>query len=179
MKVYPIKDTDNQKAMEQLLQRQSPRNHAIWCVGTFTGLRVSDIVSLKVSDVQGTYLSVVEQKTKKRKTVKINAKLKCVLNAYIVAMGLSGNQPLFPSRQNTKISTRQVQRIVKAAAKVLGLDRNINSHSMRKTFAYNLYVITNYNIATVMQALNHSKEAITLKYLGLLEDELDAAIDLL
>ena len=38
---------------------------------------------------------------------------------------------------------------------------------MRKTGAYRVYVQSNYNIGLVMSLLNHSSEAMTLKYLGL------------
>lgn len=48
------------------------------------------------------------------------------------------------------------------------LDINyLGTHTMRKTGAYRVYVQSNYNIGLVMSLLNHSSEAMTLKYLGL------------
>lgn len=43
----------------------------------------------------------------------------------------------------------------------------LGTHAMRKTGAYRVYIQTHYNIGLVMQLLNHSSEAMTLKYLGL------------
>ncbi len=179
MKVYPIKFVNEQNAMATCLRKQSPRNYAIWVVGTLTGLRVSDIVSLTVKDVEGPYLRLTEKKTGKHKQIKINAKLRVAINEYIAKLGLKADQPLFASRQNSSLSTRQVQRVIKWAAKVVGVERNVNSHSMRKTFAYNIYVASKYDIALVMKALNHTKQEITMRYLGLDDDRLDDLIEML
>ena len=43
----------------------------------------------------------------------------------------------------------------------------LGTHTMRKTGAYRVYVQSNYNIGLVMELLNHSSEAMTLRYLGL------------
>lgn len=43
----------------------------------------------------------------------------------------------------------------------------LGTHTMRKTGAYRVYVQSNYNIGLVMGLLNHSSEAMTLRYLGL------------
>ena len=76
---------------------------------------------------------------------------------------------LFPSRLgggNRHICIRRVQQIIKKVAELCGIEENINSHSMRKTFAYLIYKSTG-SLALVMEALNHSKESITIRYLCL------------
>ena len=179
MKVYPIRRTEQKHKIELLLKSTNKRNYLLWILGTNTGLRVSDILKLKVKDVKETFISVVEQKTGKKRTIKINKKLKDVIKEYIKDM--NDNQVLFTCRVgvNRAISVRRCQQIIKGVAELVGIDENVNPHSMRKTFAYNLYKVTGNNIGLVMEALNHSKEAITLRYLCLIDEMLDNGIELL
>lgn len=165
MRVYPIFEDKMQKAILNYLSNKNERNYIIYLVGTHTGLRVSDIVKLKVDNFKSNILTVIEKKTNKVKSIAISNKLKISINEYIKNNNLTKEDYLFSSRQSKHISTRRVQQIIKIVANILNIKDNINSHSMRKTFAYNLYIKSNYNIALVMQALNHSNEAITLKYL--------------
>lgn len=176
MKVYPIFNKDYQDKFKMYLKATNTRDYIIYLIGTTTGLRVSDIVKLKVTDISKGFINVVEQKTGKTKRCKLNQELKELLNSYI--KGLKGVY-LLPTRQSSHISTRQVQRIIKKVAEKLGIAENINSHSLRKTYAYNLYNVSNNNIALVMEALNHSKESITLKYLCIGQSLLDSYTDLL
>ncbi|MEK3679839.1 site-specific integrase, partial [Lactobacillus crispatus] len=53
----------------------------------------------------------------------------------------------------------------------------IGSHSMRKTGAFMVYQQTNHNTALVMKMLNHSSEAMTLRYLGLEQERREALLD--
>ena len=106
-------------------------------------------------------------------------KLKEVIKEY--TRGKKDTDVLFNSRigVNRAISVRRCQQIIKKIASIVGINENINTHSMRKTFALNLYKVTGNNIGLVMEALNHSKEIITLKYLCLIDEMLDNSIDLL
>ncbi len=173
MKVYPIYNTDKQEAILNYLKSKNKRNYIIYMVGTHTGLRVSDIVKMTVNDFKGNKLQVIEKKTNKSKIIAISNKLRASINEYIKINKLVDSDYLFKTRQSEYISTRRVQQIIKSISKIIDIDNNINSHSMRKTFAYNLYVKSNYNIALVMQSLNHSNQSITLKYLCIADKLLD------
>lgn len=177
MRVYPVFETSKQEAILNYLASKNERNYLIFMVGTHTGLRVSDIVKLRVEDFSNNKLELVEKKTKKTKIIAISNKLRVAINSYIKNSMLGSKDYLFKTRQSSHISTRRVQQIIKSISSILKInDNNINSHSMRKTFAYNLYIKSNYNIALVMQALNHSKESITLKYLCIADKLLDDII---
>lgn len=173
MRVYPVFENSKQQAILDYLSSKNERDCILFLVGSHTGLRVSDIVKLRVEDFKSNKLEVVEQKTKKTKIITISNKLRASINRFINNRELGTKDYLFKTRQSSHISTRRVQQIIKAIARILDIDNNINSHSMRKTFAYNLYVKSNYNIALVMQALNHSKESITLRYLCIADKLLD------
>jgi len=66
-------------------------------------------------------------------------------------------------------------KIIRGAAKELDLEE-IGTHSMRKTFGYRLYLETK-DIALLMDHFNHSEEKVTLRYVGLLQDTLDDALE--
>ncbi|MGL5717293.1 MAG: tyrosine-type recombinase/integrase [Paraclostridium sp.] len=188
MKVYPIRQKQDQQKFELFLKSTNSRNYVLWTIGSNTGLRIADLLKLTVSDVQGSFLEVVEQKTGKKKRIKLNSKVKAALTTYLKELKKDskladfGKQVLFPSRQgrpNTAISTRTAQRIIKSVAEKLGIEDNISTHSMRKTYAWNIYKASGNNIALVMEALNHSKESITLRYLCLLETMIDDVTELI
>lgn len=75
---------------------------------------------------------------------------------------------LFPSIQhpNRHITEKQFYKIIAKTGDLLGIDY-LGTHTMRKTGAYRVYTQNHYNIGLVMSLLNHSSEAMTLKYLGL------------
>ena len=55
---------------------------------------------------------------------------------------------------------------MKKVGELLNIDY-LGTHSMRKTGAYRVYMQSHYDIALVMELLNHSSQAMTLRYLGL------------
>ena len=179
MKVYPIRNKNQRDKIELILKTTNKRNYLLWILGTNTGLRISDILKLRVKDVKGSFINIVEQKTQKKRTIKINKKLKDVIKDFI--KGMNDNDVLFQSRVgvNRALGVRRCQQIIKEVAHLVGIEENINTHTMRKTFALNLYRVTGNNIGLVMEALNHSKEVITLRYLCLIDEMLDNSIDLL
>lgn len=85
---------------------------------------------------------------------------------------------LFPSttRPHKHIDERQYYQVMYKVGDLLGINY-LGTHSMRKTGAYRVYVQSNYNIGLVMQLLNHSSEAMTLKYLGLDQVTREHALD--
>lgn len=181
MKVYPVFEKENQTKIEQYLKIHNPRNYLIWMIGCHTGLRISDILKLKPSDLKNGAMHVHEQKTGKTLRVIVSGKLNGLLKNFIAHCQLQENDLIFQSRQSkgNPMSVRRVQQIMKSVARSVKISENINTHTMRKTFAYNLYQLSNHNIALVMEALNHTKESITLRYLCVKDHMLKNFVELL
>lgn len=179
MKVYPVFKKHNQEKIELILKHSNLRNYALWITGTHTGLRVSDILILKPSHFKNSFLTIVERKTGKLKEIKISSKLKKIIKELIIKNNISQDEYLFQGRKHTSkpITRQHVARILKDVACKLKIPENISSHTMRKTFAYNLYVLSNNNIALVMQALNHYNEWVTLKYLCITDNIINELIE--
>ena len=65
-------------------------------------------------------------------------------------------------------------RFLNEACKEVGLTINIGTHSMRKTFGFFFYKQFN-DIALLQKILNHSSPAITLRYIGIAQEEIDTS----
>ena len=145
-----------------------------------TALRVSDIVLLTVGDVRdnkGGFQDVItlkEQKTGKNKTFPLNESIKQALKAYFDSRGtVTPKTPLFTGRYGRRLSRVRVWQILNAAAKKIGL-KHIGTHTLRKTFGYHVYKQSG-NLALVQKLLNHSRSADTLRYIGIDQEQMDAA----
>lgn len=188
--VLPIKDSNVlTKVQDTLLHnfKAGRRNYTIFQVGKATLLRVSDVLRLKQSDVFDDYGAIKERAfIKDKKTGKQNTLyLKPVVNDLVMYQQwlrrrqYEGNTDwLFPSttRPHKHIDERQYYQVMYKVGDLLGINY-LGTHSMRKTGAYRVYVQSNYNIGLVMQLLNHSSEAMTLKYLGLDQVTREHALD--
>ncbi|GIO09720.1 putative integrase/recombinase YoeC [Brevibacillus reuszeri] len=173
--VEPIRDPAKIEEMKRLLLQQSNRNYFLFVMGINTGLRISDLLPLKVRDVKGkSHLLINEKKTKKRKKFKLNADLRDEIALYIE--GKNSDEYLFASTKRRQPITRtRSYQIIHGTAAKLGLTE-IGCHTMRKTFGYHFYRRTR-DIATLQMILNHSHPQITLRYIGINQDIMDDAVD--
>ena len=57
MKVYPIRNKNQRDKIELILKTTNKRNYLLWILGTNTGLRISDILKLRVKDVKGSFIN--------------------------------------------------------------------------------------------------------------------------
>ncbi|MGL4914215.1 MAG: site-specific integrase [Romboutsia sp.] len=173
--VQPIRDRELIKKMKNELLKNGSRNFMLFNIGINTGLRVSDILSLKVFDVKDkTHITINEQKTKKQKRILINSNLKKDIDDYIY--GMNDCDYLFKSRkgENCPLSRVQAYRILNYAASNLNLSE-IGTHTMRKTFGYWHYNIYK-DVAILQDIFNHSSPSITLRYIGINDDIKDKTI---
>lgn len=82
--VEPIRDINTVWDIADYLREKSERNKIMFLFGIYVGIRVSDILSLKVRDVRDmNYVSIREMKTGKEKRFPINEELRPLLNRYI------------------------------------------------------------------------------------------------
>lgn len=164
----PIRDKEKIKQIKDVLKKRNERDYILFMIGVNAGLRVSDILPLRVRDVRGEFIEVIEQKTGKLRHIPINDSLKSALAKYI--RGRRDNDYLIKSREGTNqpISRWTAWKIIKDAGIAVGLN-NLGTHSMRKTFGYNYYRRTK-DIQTLCKMLGHSDEEITKRYIGIEDD---------
>lgn len=168
--VYPIKDKEKIALMKEFLSRNK-RNLLLFNLGINSGLRVSDILALDVKDVkEKTFIELREQKTNKYKQFPINEKIQADIKDFIQNKGIE--EPLFLSQKDNRLSRVQAYKILRKAAQKVGIEVKIGTHSLRKTFGYHHYKQFN-NIALLQKIFNHSTPAVTLRYIGLYQEEID------
>ena len=167
----PIKSKKDIQAVEKYLKEYNERNYVIWVLGLNSGLRVSDICGLNVSDVvDKTHISIIEKKTQKRKSFYINDKLKRVLK--IFTKGRNLDEPLFLGKQGKRLDRKEVYRFIIKACDTVGIKAKVSTHTMRRSFGYHHY--QKFKDAIILQKIfNHSSQRITLLYIGLEQDEID------
>ncbi|PKE07322.1 site-specific integrase [Macrococcoides caseolyticum] len=172
--VEPIRNPDMIKAIERHLKEKNERNYILFLIGIYCGLRISDILQLRVSSVQGNTIRLREQKTGKQRKIVIHKNLKGPLNDFI--KGKPPEEFIIKSRQgfNKPISRDMAYKILRDLTDYFELE-SIGTHSMRKTFGYHYYKGTK-DVATLQKIFNHSSEAITLKYIGITQDSIDEAM---
>lgn len=175
--VQPIRDKKQIDAMAKALRASNERNWLLFMTGINTGLRISDLLRLRVRDVrQRRHLDLREKKTGKLKRAAIRDDLYDAFQIY--TDGLADNVFLFRSKRgaNKPLSRSGAYKVLRAAADQVGL-RDIGTHTLRKTFGYHLYRDSERPKLGLLQKLfNHSSEEQTLRYIGVVQDELDAAV---
>lgn len=169
------------REVERMKKALHGRDRLLFIVGVSFGLRISDLLTLKLGDLRGkTHLSIIEKKTANTRHSKRPRRIKISDTVAKEIAKLDGNDDdyLFQSRKgvNKPISRVQAYRILNAAAERAGLNVNVGCHSTRKTFGWQLYN-NGIDITRIMEIFGHSTPAMTLKYIGITSDEIDEAYE--
>lgn len=195
--VEPIKSLDDIQLAKKYFLNQiqrypneyaNIRNYVLFIIGINCARRIGDLVQFKVKDFINSngsfkeHFAIKEQKTSKPIKIKINKSIRDVLTTYLSVRSLSLDDYLFLSRKgvNQPMTTRSVSKIMKEMSRSIGLEQrgiNINTHSLRKTWAYHTYIKNPTQIVKIQKALNHSSPNITLRYIGIDQEEMDELFD--
>lgn len=174
MPADPIKRVDDIHYIQAYIRTQdkthSHRNYVLFILGITTGYRAGDLVKLRVKDIKSAlsygYFKIEEGKTKKIRKVPIVSNLKKELKDYI--KNKKDYEYIFYSQKGRNLSVKGVSDVLKEVAEELKLkDINLSAHSLRKTFAYRVWIDNNKDIFYVKELLGHSTIEYTKRYLGL------------
>lgn len=169
--VEPIRNIEHLQRLENYFAKRSLRDLLLLTLGTNCGLRISDIVALNVGDVKNKiYIRITEKKTGKYKKFPINAKLKPMFEEF--TKGKKPEEPLFKTIFNNRMDRFGAYYILKTASNAICLDEKIGTHTMRKTFGYHHYKKFK-DVAILQKIFNHSTPQITLRYIGIEQDQID------
>ena len=170
--VEPIRDKKKIELVKVILKKSGFRNYLLFLLGINSGLRISDILKLKVRDVRNKHhIEIKEQKTGKYKKFLITDSYKIPLQEYI--LDKKDHEWLFPSQRGDRPITRiQAYRIISKACEKAGIKARISTHTLRKTFGYHFYK-EKKDVALLQNILNHSSPSVTLRYIGINQDIID------
>lgn len=158
------------------------RDKAIFELMYSSGLRVSEICSLKIEDIsfEGKYLRIFG-KGKRERIVPINDSALDILKKYIntsrviLVKGKDTNE-LFLNFRGDKISRVGIWKIVKEAMRKSGVEKNIHPHTFRHSFATHL-IQHGADLRAVQRMLGHSDITTTEIYTHVDSSHLKKQID--
>ena len=137
------------------------------------GLRISDIVKLRLCDIvldgDRYRLEIVEQKTGKSRVFTVPLVIQQYIENYCLRNGLRRDELIFP------LTERAIQKQLKIVCDYLGFE-GISTHSFRKWYATEIYKNSGYDIALVQRLLQHSSAATTQRYIGMEPQRIEAGI---
>lgn len=184
LQVNPIKNIgDIEKVKRHLIKNNKLRDYCLFVVGINIGLRISDLLKLRIKDVWlQDEIRIVEQKTNKTRAIKLNAACRDAVNVYLnSSQEFAEEDFLFKSRKgDAAINKSSAHKLINSWCDACRIKGNFGTHSLRKTFAYHLYMNNAANpqiLPYLMRILNHSSQSITLCYIGLEQETVNNFYD--
>ena len=191
--VYPIKTHKDIIAMANWLYEHKNNKYVLaFTLDINLGLRANELLDLKMNQVfspDGSVrliedeedtsdgIDIYQSKTKKHRTVFLNTACKDALEWAFPIKGayLHSGEYLFPSREGGAIQVGTFRKVLKEAAAACGLKQNIGTHTCRKTWGWHQYKYNsekaNLDITMLQRAFGHSSPEVTLRYLGITDEE--------
>jgi len=177
--VQPIRNKKVIEQIKKILKATNLRNYCLFTLGINSGLRISDLLNLKVNDVLledrkvKNRITIQEYKTGKTKNFPIADTAKKAILEYLNTRDYQRDEPLFLSRKGKRaINRQQANKIINDITRLIGLEGRYGTHSLRKTFGYHAYQ-SGIDISILQKLFNHSAPSITLAYMGITQDDLD------
>ncbi|MDL1977023.1 MAG: tyrosine-type recombinase/integrase [Deltaproteobacteria bacterium] len=175
--VDPIREIRDIKAIKQLLAN-NPRNLLLFTMGVNNGLRVGDLLKLKVKDVKplrpGQSIIIRESKTGKDNVLMVNNSVYKTIRSYWEILKPDDEDYLFAGRKTRgPLTIQSVNALVKKWTKAINLQGNYGAHTLRKTFGYIQRTKYGVGFELLAKRFNHSSPAVTMRYLGLTSKEVN------
>lgn len=169
---------NNQKQIAQ-------RNKMLFLIGINVGLRASDLMQLRWSyfyndnmTFKESYMLQPKKTRKTRKFIKIyfNQTVKKAIENYVNEYPIENlNDYLFKSRKgDNPITEKGLWKIVVDVSKDASIEKNVGSHSLRKTWARNIYDNAEDKeeaLVMLQECLRHSDSLTTLRYIAIMDEE--------
>ncbi|MFQ5891053.1 MAG: tyrosine-type recombinase/integrase [Gemmatimonadota bacterium] len=143
---------------------ENPKHRAVLMLTYSAGLRVGEVVRLKVADIDPDrgLIHVRQSKGRKDRYVMLSEVALVALRAYAVTCRLT--DWLFPGgRPGRHLHERSVQRVVREAARKAGIQKHVTTHTLRHTFATHL-LEQGTDLRYIQELLGHASSKTTEIY---------------
>jgi integrase/recombinase XerD len=165
----------NETELKNLFNALKNKKHKAMLFTAYSaGLRVSEIVKLKIADIDSKRMQIFIQRAKGKKDryVNLSPVLLDILRNYIIAYRPKPVVYLFESQQSkTSYPTRTVQQIFTNAKNKAGIKKEVGVHSLRHSFATHL-LDKGTDIKFIKDLLGHFDIKTTERYLHVSKQQL-------
>lgn len=171
--VQPIKDLNDVTAIQNFFTKhQRIKMACLVQLGCNVALRITDLLSIKFSDIEDNLLVLKEQKTGKTRKVTLNDRALSAIHE--LQKHYPKDEYLFQSNGNRvqlvkPFSRQYVSNQLKEVAEACHLSYPFNTHSLRKTFGYHAYK-GGVDIHLLQKLFNHSSSTTTFRYIGITDE---------
>ena len=161
------------KDIANWLKNYSEKYYVIFLIGISVGIRISDVLKLKISDMKNTDRIVIkEKKTGKTKIFPLRPDIAKVVKDYIKNYCDEEYQEyIFLGKKGARLDRSAVYRVLNRCMQELGIDIKCGTHSCRKYCGRAIFEQTK-DLSIVMTIFNHSSQRISARYIGLTEDRI-------
>lgn len=157
--------------LPKLETKKGLRDKAMLEILYATGIRVSELISLNIDDVDLEFEYIRCCSGSKDRTIPIGKYALEALKNYIYNVRVSflknpDEQALFLNYSGSRMSRQGFWKIIKSYTKMLNIDRKITPHTLRHSFAIHL-IENGADLKSVQEMLGHSAIATTQMYMEL------------
>ena len=154
------------------------RDFAMITIFLNCGVRLSELSGLNIEDIEDDDRMVVTGKGSKERSIYLNKASKEAIDNYLKLRPDSQDKALFLSNRLTRISNRQIQRIVEKYVKKAGLDPNkYTVHKLRHTAATLMYQYGGADIRSLQEILGHESVTTTQIYTHITDEGLRNTVE--
>ena len=139
----------------------NPRDKAIIATLASTGMRISELINIKLEDFDGNDIYIIG-KGNKRRLIHINDKAMGYINEYL-KVRKDGVDNLFVSNQRTPMMADNINRTLKRLANKAGVEKNIHNHSLRHLWATSM-LDNGVSLERIQLCMGHSDISVTTRY---------------
>ena len=155
------------------LKNYNEKYYVIFLIGISVGIRISDILNLKISDMENTDRIVIkEKKTGKTKIFPLKPNIAKTIKSYIRDFCHEYQEYIFLGKKGARLDRSAVYRVLNRCMQELGITSKTGCHSLRKYCGRAIYEQTK-DLALVMTIFNHSSQLISARYIGLTQERIN------
>ncbi|WOV84726.1 tyrosine-type recombinase/integrase [Sporosarcina jeotgali] len=175
------KDSLSEEEIDQLLKAvEKPILRMAILLMAKTGMRINEVVELKTSavDLELDVIHVIEAKGGKYRKLPLAKSLKPEIIEYLETVRKSDSEYFFATTKTGRLSAQYVNLTIKKTGKLIGIEKKVTNHTLRRSFATNL-LKRDVNIVVIQKLLGHASLRTTSIYLNVMTVDLRNAVDLL
>lgn len=165
-------DTLSLQEMQQMIDlTENVKHKTIICLMYSCGMRVSEVISLKIKDIDSKLMQITIRQSKGKidRIVMLDDSILILLRKYVAEYQVK--KYLFEGAKGNQYSVTSVQHIVKVAAEKIGCKKKISSHSLRHS-CFTQMVRNGVDLRTIQKIAGHKNINTTAGYIGLADSDI-------